>query len=110
VLVSKHVGRRYRGGHPRSYLNVGISSDLADESHWAGLFTAGVTTAYAALSTAMLGHTSGSTTLDGEVTVSYVDKAVNPVAPFRRPTPLVLPVLAATAQTQIAVQRRRIGR
>jgi hypothetical protein len=69
-----------------------------------------VLSGYEAVMAAMAGLVEGATTLTGEVIVSYVDRAVNPVAPYRRPVPLALPVTGLVVQSQIATQRRRIGR
>jgi len=34
ALVSREVARRYRGGHPRTYLPLGVQADLADAQTW----------------------------------------------------------------------------
>lgn len=108
VLLSKHIGRRYRGGHPRSYLAIGLQTDLADTSHWATGLLVATDGAYAAFTTDMA-LTHGSTTLDAEVCVSYVDKGTNPLPPHRRVVPLVLPVLGVSVEARVASQRRRIA-
>jgi hypothetical protein len=110
VLISKTIGRRYRGGHPRSYIFAGIQTDLQSSSLWATAFTLNVATAYAAVTAALTGHTHGAVTLDTEVVVSYVDSTLFPLSPHFRTTPLVLPVLGVAVQPEIAIQRRRVGR
>jgi hypothetical protein len=110
VLVKKVIGRRYRGGHPRTYVFAGIQTDLADPSHWGNTLLTGVFGAYEAVRVAMDGHTDGATTLGVEVVVSYVDKATNPVAPYHRAVPLVFPVASFSVESAIGTQRRRIGR
>lgn len=110
VLVNKTIGRRYRGGHPRSYLNVGVQSDMTNPSTWTGTLTGLVFTAYNAVRTAMAGLVETATTLGVEVIVSYIDKILNPIAPFRRAVPLVLPVGGIVVNPVIASQRRRLGR
>jgi len=109
VVLSKSVARRYRGGHPRSYLVAGIATDMADTGHWAGGLVAAVTGAYEAVQTGMNGTVEGATTLTTEVVVSYFDTVSVPLAPHRRIVPLVLPVVGVVAQPRIGTQRRRIG-
>lgn len=110
VLVKKIIGRRYRGGHPRTYLCVGIQTDLNNVSQWSATLVGLVTTAYGDINTALSSYVAGPATLSSEVCVSYIDKTVNPVKPYRRTTPLVLPVTSYSVESQIAEQRRRIGR
>jgi hypothetical protein len=110
VLVSKTIDRRYRGGHPRSYIFAGIVADLLDSAHWTGAFTASVLAAYSNFTDALNALTHAGTALFGEATVSYVDKALNPVAPYRRAVPLVLPVVSFAVEPELANQRRRVGR
>ena len=83
---------------------------MDSSSVWTGTLATAVTAGYAAMQTAMIGLTHGTTTLLSEVSVSYTDKVENPVAPYRRAVPLVLTVGGATALTHIATQRRRLGR
>jgi hypothetical protein len=110
VLLSKGIDRRYRGGHPRSYIFAGQLADLLDSGHWTGAFTAAVDAAYAAFTASVNALTHSGTAMFGEVTVSYISKEVNPVAPYRRAVPLVLPVTSFAAESEIASQRRRVGR
>jgi hypothetical protein len=110
VLVKKSVGRRYRGGHPRSYVVAGIATDMADTSHWSSALVAAVTGGYQNVQGALNGHVHGATTLTTEVVVSYFDSVTVPIAPHRRVVPLVLPVTGVAAQPLLATQRRRIGR
>jgi len=110
VLISKTIARRYRGGHPRMYIVAGVQDDLGGPAEWTSGLQGDVQAAWTAVSAILNAYVTGTTTLAGEVTVSYISKAVNPVAPYRRPVPLVLPVSAHVTQTHVAVQRRRMGR
>lgn len=112
MLVSYPVATRYRGGHPRSYLVVGGNADFLDAAHWSTAFTAECQTHWQAFLNAILALSGGGCTISELVAVSYISKEVNPVAPYRRPTPLVFPLTVASATTseQMASQRRRIGR
>jgi len=112
LLISYPVSTRYKGGHPRSYLVVGGNADFLDAAHWSNAFTAEAQTHWQAFLNAVLAISVGGTVISTLCAVSYVSKVVNPVAPYRRPTPLVFPlsVASATASNQMASQRRRIGR
>jgi hypothetical protein len=110
VLIKKTISRRYRGGHPRTYIFAGADTDLDDSAHWAAGLTGAVFTAYTAVRTAMDLVTEGSTSLGTEVIVSYVDTVTNPVPPHRRTVPLIFPVGTFSVEALVATQRRRIGR
>lgn len=112
MLAIYPLARRYRGGHPRSYLLVGGNADFLDAAHWSTLFTAEVQSHWAAFLDAIVGYSTGGTTLTNLVNVSYYSKEVNPVPPYRRPVPLVdvLDVATMYTEQQMASQRRRIGR
>lgn len=104
VVVSKSIARRYRGGHPRSYIQAGTFTDLDDSAHWSTGLTVAVDGAYDAVRVAVTGQVSGGCTLGNEVTVSYFTA----LAP--RAVPLVEPVTGHTTRTHIGTQRRRLGR
>lgn len=111
-LINYPLSRRYRGGHPRSYLIVGGNADFLDAAHWSTAFTAEVATHWAAFLNGIIGYSVSGTTISNLCSVSYYDKALNPIPPYRRTTPLVdtLTVSTLTAEQQMASQRRRIGR
>lgn len=112
MLAVYPLSRRYRGGHPRSYLLVGGNADFLDAAHWSTAFTAEVQTHWAAFLSALVGYSTAGCTLSELVNVSYYSKEENPVPPYRRTTPLVDALNVATMYTeqQMASQRRRIGR
>lgn len=111
-LVDYLITRRYRGGHPRSYLIVGGNADFLDAAHWSTAFTAEVATHWSDFLGALSGFTTAGTTLGNQCQVSYVDKALNPVPPYYRTIPVVDQFTGSyiEAQQQMASQRRRIGR
>jgi hypothetical protein len=111
-LVDYPIVRRYRGGHPRSYLLVLGNADFLDAAHWSSAATAEVATHWEAFLNAIVGFTSSGFTVNNLVNVSYVDKALNPTPPYYRTTPLVdvITVADAIGNQQMASQRRRIGR
>jgi len=109
-LVDYPVTVRYRGGHPRTYLSVGVFSDLADSAHWSTDMRDAVTSAWENFLGAIGGFSDSGFTVGNPVAVSYVNRVINPVPPYRRTTPLVLPLDGITFPLQLANQRRRIGR
>ena len=112
VLVNYPVSTRYRGGHGRSYLPSLVSADLADSAHWASSAITTVNTKWALVLAYLFAGTEGGCSLAGQVIVSYVSKAITPTPPYRRVTPVTYPVAAGAQDvvTEIASQRRRIGR
>jgi hypothetical protein len=103
VVVSKAIARRYRGGHPRSYLCLGVAEDLDDNSHWTSSMVVATDGAYAAMLSAMNGQTSGGCTLGNECCVSYRTGLA------ARVVPLVELVVGIIVRTLIGSQRKRIG-
>jgi hypothetical protein len=110
VLIRKNIARRYRGGHPRSYVFAGIQTDLVDSAHWSNALVGDVQAAYTAVTAALNSIVVGATTLTHEVNVSYITNDPITHLPVRRVTPLVDPVIGHAAQSQVAIQRRRVGR
>lgn len=109
VLVTKTVGRRYRGGHPRTYW-PGLAEAWTDEGRRA-MFPASVPTLVDAYQ-AYYDDIPPAVTTDGltgmssfhEVSVSYHSGGAI------RPVPLVDDVLGRTVQPVFATQRRRMHR
>lgn len=111
-LVVYPIQRRYKGGHPRSYLLVGGFADFLDGAHWTAAFATEVITKWKTFLNAIVGFTNGGMTISNLVNVSYVSKIANPTPPYHRPVPLVdvINLSFAAAEQQVATQRRRIGR
>jgi hypothetical protein len=112
VLIHYPVHFRYRGGHPRQYLYVGGNADLQGAAEWSTLFRAEAEGHWIDFLNAIEAMNAGGTSLSNFCAVSYVAKAVNPVPPFRRPVPVVIDLEPnnASAELEMASQRRRIGR
>jgi hypothetical protein len=112
VLVSYHVARHYRGGHPRSYMPLGVGADLLTQATWTGAFLADVSTYLLALRNQLLAP-SGAFTPTEIVNVSYYGGAP-PVGghSVARVAPVVdvIPTTAFTVSAKVATQRRRLGR
>lgn len=113
VLAVYPIQRRYRGGHPRSYLLVGGNADFLDAAHWSTLFYAEVQTHWHAFLASIVGYSTGGTTISNMCSVSYYS-GTDPVThkPIRRVSPVVDTIDISTMYTvqQMASQRRRIGR
>jgi hypothetical protein len=114
VLVNYHVSRHYRGGHPRSYIVAGVAADLTSASEWAGGLVADVHTAMLAMVTAML-TSAGAFIPSQHVNVSYFGGApTDPITHKSIPRVAALVDVIApaglTVATEVASQRRRIGR
>jgi hypothetical protein len=104
MLVNDLIYRRYRGGHPRSYLVVGVQADLGDPSHWEDSFTTAVQTAFNTFISETNALADSGCSIRTGVNVSYRSGGAVRVAP------VVDPILAYTCSSQLATQRRRIGR
>lgn len=112
MLMSYPVGTRYRGGHPRQYLYVGGNADLEGAAKWASSFLSAVLLAWQEFLGDISSTTVGSTVLGQFGAVSYISKEENPVPPYRRTTPVFLPLDTSLTRVraEMASQRGRIGR
>lgn len=107
-LVSKVVGLRYRGGHPRTYWPGIPRDDVADGRSLAS----GTFADYATATAAYYGDIPPAVTTDGdsncssfhEVMVSYYSGGT------RRVVPVVADILGYTPHQVVATQRRRLHR
>lgn len=113
-LISKTIFTRYRGGHPRTYLPIGLSPDLANEGHWTSGFVTSATAAWQSFIDNMIGFSSGGVSIGQECAVSYyeTDYTTTPPKRIRRTTPVVyeIAVDGYRGNAEMASQRRRIGR
>lgn len=116
VLVNHHIARRYRGGKPRSYLPFFVTTDLQAAGLWSGTSTAALLTAWEAFIAAIVGASSGSTTVSVHCNVSYYQGFTNVPygspqkyrrVPTVRGTPVVDAITAYTINPAPASQRRR---
>jgi hypothetical protein len=116
VLANYLIARRYRGGRPRSYWPFGDASVVGNRQTWEATFITGVTTHLTAAFGAVIGATSGGTTITNHVNVSYYDGftvVTSPTTgrarnvPKLRSVPLVDAIVGFNVATRIANQRRR---
>lgn len=114
MLISYPSGSRYKGGHPRQYLVGGGFADLFNAATWTTAFTAEYQTHWQAFLNALVGYTTGGTTLSAFGFVRYHGKFLPNGGPphYYLDTPFFtpIPVSEATANQELASQKRRIGR
>jgi len=108
VCVSDQIARRYRGGHPRSYMMVGTSGDFATGSvkDWQAAFLANIQAGFDTWMSAFPFIVGAY--VFRPVNVSYYE-TVGGVKTVR-PTPLVDDIFAVTVRERVCSQRRRLGR
>lgn len=108
VCVSHEILRRYRGGHPRSYMMVGAAGDFVSGSSrlWQASFLNNIQNGWDTF-VEDFPFTLGTRTWQF-VNVSYWET----IAGVRtlRATPLVDVIVEAVARERICTQRRRLGK
>lgn len=111
LVASGHVGRRFRGGHSRVYI-AGLTGDnSADSRLWLPIAVSDITNWFTNWRNVVLtNHGMGYPNIvpSNFVQVSYVNKTVNPVPPYRRPVPVVDGITGWTLDQVIRSQRRRV--
>jgi len=104
LALSWKIHRRYRGGHPRTYLIGMEASNLDDTQHFAGAYIANVLSGAQDFLSDVNAYTQGA--VDpfelGQVSY-YFEKAL-------RVTPVFDPFLDVSVDTRVDSQRRRNGR
>lgn len=117
-VMSATVARRYRGGHPRSYLPLGDATSLSTARSWTSGFMAAVVTAWAGFVTALEGAGwAGAGTLGmvnvayyhGYTLVTYPSGRSRDVPTVRPGGPLIDPIVGYVPRARLGSQRRRIG-
>lgn len=116
-LANGPIGRRYRGGKPRTYFPIGVPGDLATANTWASSFITNINAAFAALIADYKGDSSGTTSISEVVNVSYYEgftSVTNPITgrtkdvPKQRTGGPVTDVIAAyVLNPKLGSQRRR---
>ena len=118
VLINHVIGRRYRGGKPRSYLPGPTSAAINTPQEWSSAFQSAVTAAFGTFISDILAATAGTTLMLEHVNVSYYSGFTSVQDPTtlrwrnvakRRVTPVVDNILSSACNLKIGTQRRRIG-
>jgi hypothetical protein len=119
MVASMKIGRRYRGGKPRTYFPLGDSTEVLDAQHWSSAFVGNIQTSLNTVAAAIPGMVSGGCNFTNLVNVSYYSGftvVTSPTTgrarnvPKLRSVPLVDNVLGWTAENVIGSQRRRLQR
>jgi hypothetical protein len=114
MVISHKIARRYRGGHPRTYLG-GFPFDQIADGFWSTAEYSNIVAGWAAYIAAMLTEAWSGGAISSNVAVSFYTGFLNhtfpsgrvrPV-PQLRPTPLVDQIVADVVHTAVASQRRR---
>jgi hypothetical protein len=118
MLANLKIGRRYRGGKPRTYYPFGVRQDMNTPQTWSTTATAAIQSALETFNGVWLGLTYGNITLHEHCSVHYYEKgtwATDPVTgrpryiPKRVEPPHVDPILSIAVSNRIATQRRRLA-
>jgi hypothetical protein len=114
-VVSHHIARRYRGGHPRTYLAGGPVSALNDPQTWGSVFIGSIQSDFGTWTgNVVAAGWAGAGTLAfvnvsyyfGFTNHTYPSGRVRPI-PTPRLTPLVDLVSGFTVNHKLGSQRRR---
>src|SRR5262245_23053982 len=102
-VLSWHIARRYRGGHPRSYAPFGVGADVSAGHLWntgaQQAFQSGANAFLTAMNAITIGGSSYFL-----INVSYH------TAHALRPVPTRDPILSVSVDDRIDTQRRRLGK
>lgn len=101
LVISKAIARRYRGGHPRTYICGLPSTGLLDQTHWQTPFAIGIANAWSTFIQGLIGTVSFPA-VSAEVCVHYI-KNKEPLA-----FPLVDATQGAVGRALMGTQRRRL--
>jgi hypothetical protein len=116
VLASMTIGRRYRGGKPRTYLPLGDAGTVSTPQTWDPTFITNVQASLDAIRTDIGTLVQSGCTLTDLVNVSYYSGftvVTSPTTgrarnvPTLRVTPVVNQALSWSAEARFASQRRR---
>lgn len=115
LVIRKHIVRRYRGGHPRTYLPGVSAADLSNPAVWNPTYLANMVAAYQTFITSSLTGAPMAVGTTALVNVSYYQGFTVHIKPSGRaqniPTPRVTPVVDQvvniSGNPRAASQRRR---
>ena len=115
AVVNQQIARRYRGGHPKTFVVAGIETDIATVGTWKAAFTAALNAAWGSFITTIEGAGWAGAGAIEPVNVSYYQGFTNFTYPSGRtrprPTlraaPIVDLITGTSVRTIIGSQRRR---
>lgn len=103
ACLSWKIARRYRGGHPRTYVGGATPAQLNGPNSWTSLVQSSWVTSGLALRTAINGVTTSAGNARMCTVHYYRNKALLAV-------PLVSEITGLTVDSRVDSQRRRLGR
>jgi len=115
VNMAHNIARRYRGGHPKTFLTALVDGDRADVAHWDSTTLSNLSTAYNAFTAAINSAVwAGGLSLipvnvsyyHGFQNFTYPSGRTRP-RPLVRDTPVVDLIISTQPVTKIGSQRRR---
>lgn len=119
ALVNYVIGRRYRGGKPRSYFPFFTADDVLNPQTWDSAAPSELDSQLAAYFAGVIGLSAGGCTITEHVSVSYYSGFTAREnmgtgrwknVPNVRAVPVVDTILSYAASSRIGNQRRRNGR
>lgn len=114
VLISYPSPGRFKGGHFRTYLLAGVSSDMANPMNWTSTFTTLVSTAWQGFLGTVIGISAGGNQITQLIGLRRHGKYLPNAGPpnYVLTTPIQLPLSATNiaVHQQVASQKGRVGR
>ena len=116
VLLNHSIGRRYRGGHPKTFWPWGVEGDLLNNNAWESASITAFDAAWVAFLAAIVGASSGGVTITGLVNVSFYSgftAVMSPTTgryrniPKLRANPVIDPIVNTAVNAIPSTQRRR---
>ena len=117
VILNHHITRRYRGGQPKTFLRMGMDSDLTSETQWSSASQAAFLSAWESFIAGILSSSSSGIALSNIVNISYYSgftPFLTPSGRYRnipklRQSPMVDNIVSTSVNPTIGSQRRRRG-
>lgn len=115
-VIRHEIARRYRGGHPRTYLGIYPDNAISDPQTWASPFNTNILGGFQAFITAAQTINEAGCVISELVNVSYYEGFTNFTYPSGRTRPIpklraggpVVDVVATTSfNPKVGSQRRR---
>lgn len=109
AVISWKINRRYRGGHPRTYLPAGMQADITTGRLWTTAFQTAVTAAAGAFRTALNGTTYSGATMK-MVSMGFFTHDPTTHRPVYIIPPVPYTIQSGLAHGRVDTQRRRLGK
>jgi hypothetical protein len=116
TIVNFHIGRHYRGGHPKCFMPGGSNAQVLEPGRWLSTYTGAYASGFQNMVNAEVNHTYATLAMVGQVAVSWFHGPTSNTdpsvwapknKPAARTTPVVDAVTSITVNSLIGSQRRR---